>query len=81
MKFRVTMKDPDVLHDAIQEAVAECAAALTGIDEDERPAVAEKRCEKVAELCGTWFGYDEYLTVEIDTDAKTCVVIPDSEIE
>jgi hypothetical protein len=54
MKFRVTMKDPDTLNDAIEEAV-------------------EKQ------MCGRWFGYGEYLTVEIDTDAKTCTVIPDNE--
>ncbi len=81
MKFRVTMKDPDTLHDAIQEAVEEWAKTLPDIDDDEREAIEEKRREKVDEICGTWFGYGEYLTVEIDTDAKTCVVIPDSEVE
>lgn len=28
------------------------------------------------ELCKKWFEYGEYLTVEIDTDAKTCTVVP-----
>jgi hypothetical protein len=31
---------------------------------------------KVQELCSTWFSYGEYLTVEIDTEAKTCTVLP-----
>lgn len=75
MKFRVTMKDPDTLYEAIKEAVDEQVEALP-LDEDEREDVAETRIEKVKELCGTWFKYDEYLEVEIDTDAETCVVVP-----
>lgn len=76
MKFRVTMKDPDTLIDAVNDAVAESIKGL-GLDDGERAAVAEKRAEKTLNLCGKWFGYSEYLTVEIDTDAMTCVVIPD----
>lgn len=83
MKFRVTMKDPDTLHDAIQEAIerelANHVEQFTGteylLDADERDAIQERREEKTRELCAKWFRYSEYLTVEIDTDAKTCVVV------
>ncbi len=75
MKFTVTMKDPDTLHDAIADAVSEAVSPLSN-DADEREAIAEVRREKINELCSQWFEYGEYLTVEIDTDAGTCVVVP-----
>lgn len=76
MKFRVTMKDPDTLHDAINDAVRAEVAKLELTDADEVEAVAENRREKVGKLCDKWFEYGEYLTVEVDTDAQTCVVVP-----
>lgn len=75
MKIKVTMKDPDTLQDAIEEAVKKDLSDL-GLDQDELESVMEKRCEKVTTLACKWFEYGEYLTVEIDTDAKTCVVVP-----
>jgi hypothetical protein len=75
MIFRVTMKDPDTLHDAIRDAVAKLP--MEGLDDEEAELVREKRAEKVGELCSRkWFEYGEYLTVEIDTEAKICVVVP-----
>ncbi len=76
MKFTVTMKDPDTLHDAIVDAVANEVAAIADLDEDEREGVEETRRERITELCNKWFEYGEYLCVEVDTDAGTCVVIP-----
>jgi hypothetical protein len=78
MKFRVTMKDPDTLSDAIDEAVEESTSAevLVGFSDEEREAVAEKRREAYSAIAGKWIEYGEYLTVEIDTEAKTCTVIP-----
>lgn len=74
MKFRVTMKDPDCLNDAIADAVRESLAADERLDADEMDAVGEVRREKVGESCKRWFKWGEYLTVEVDTDAGTCVV-------
>ena len=76
MKFKVQMKDPDVLGDAIERAVREDVAKL-GLDADERGVVEEKRREKVGAICDAWFAHGEYLTVEIDTVARTCVVVAD----
>lgn len=75
MKFRVQMKDPDTLHDAINAAVAEDVNPLSN-DADEREAVAAVRRERIGKLCAKWFEYGEYLCVEIDTEAGTCVVVP-----
>ncbi len=74
MKFRVMMKDPDTLSDAIRDA-AEESVALLGLDLDEREVVEERRIEKTRDLCHRWFKYGECLTVEIDTEAQTCTVV------
>lgn len=78
MKFKVTMKDPDTLHDAIEEAVKRELASVKELTEDDREALQEPRREKISDLCSQWFEYGEYLTVEIDTEAGTCVVVANS---
>jgi hypothetical protein len=30
----------------------------------------------IRNLCKRWIQYEEYITVEIDTEAKTCEVVP-----
>lgn len=75
MKFRVAMKDPDALHDAIAWAVAREVAGLP-LDDVEKALVAEGRREKVRAQCVRWFEHGECLIVEIDTDAGTCTVVP-----
>lgn len=79
MKFRVSMKDPDTLYDAIRDAVEEQVKTQFGglpdiIPEDWEP-VKERRVRSIEDLCSKWFMYGEYLEVEIDTDAKTCTVV------
>lgn len=74
MKIKVTMKDPDTMHDAVQEAVAREVKAM-GLPEDEEEQLIELRCEKVREKMYKWFEYGEYLTVEVDTDSMTATVI------
>jgi hypothetical protein len=78
MKFKVQLKDPDVLHDAIRDAVtkhvAEKAAAMD-LDDEERQNLVDRRCDRIAEMAGRWFKWGEYLTVEIDTEAGTCTVL------
>lgn len=79
MKFRVTMKDPDTLHDAIREAVGKHIKEIGITDEDEIEALVDSRVEKVQKLCNAWFDYGEYLTVEIDTEAKAIHVVTRTE--
>jgi len=73
MKFKVTMKDPDTLYDAINDAVDDLK--IEGLSNEELEAIKEPRKEAIRELCSQWFEYGEYLTVEIDTEAKTCTVL------
>jgi len=77
MIFRVTMKDPDVLYEAINDALKE---DLSGFDDDdEREAIKEVRYEKIDAIASKWFQYGEYLTVEIDTKLNTIKVIENEE--
>lgn len=79
MKFKVQMKDPDTLDDAIAEAVRESIKGLPGLSDDERQVLEDQRVVETGNLCTKWFEYGEYLTVEIDTEAGTCVVLPATE--
>ncbi len=74
MKFKVTMKTPDTLLDAIRDAAKEDVNNLQGIDPDESQDLVDSRIEKAAKVAAKWFKYSEYLTVEVDTEAQTCVV-------
>ena len=76
MIFRVTMKDPDTLYDAIKESICEDIDRLNLKSESEYEAIKEIRIDEINSFCREWFKYGEYLTVEIDTDKKTCVVVP-----
>lgn len=69
------MKDPDTLLDACKEA-AGLSVRDIGLNDREQALVAEAREDTFYEIAGRWFDCGEYLTVEIDTDAKTCVVVP-----
>lgn len=80
MIFKVYMKDPDVLHDGIEEAVDEELKG-SGLPDDEQEALREIRVEKAIDVAGTWFKYGEYLTVEIDTEKETIRVVPAGEDE
>jgi len=72
MKFRVIMKTPDALEYALMTAYpVEESASQEAIE------VASKGIEDAMELCERkWFRCGELLTVEIDTEAQTCVVVP-----
>ena len=74
MKFKVTMKDPDKLQDAEADAVRADLEKIAGLTADDRKALYEVRLDAVREVTKQWFKYGEYLTVEIDTEAKTATV-------
>lgn len=76
MKFKVTMKDPDTLGDAISNAVTEALKNIEGLSDEDRESLHERRCEEARNVASKWFEYGEYLTVEIDTDAQTAAVVP-----
>lgn len=74
MKFRVTMKDPDGVGDAIKEAARRSVAGMK-LDADELEQLEETRREKIDEQLRKWFEYSEYLKVDIDLEAGTATVV------
>ena len=73
MKFKVTFKDPDALIDCIAQAVDE--QPREEISDSEMAEGNDARKERIRDLCGKWFEYGEYLTVEVDTERETCTVV------
>lgn len=75
MIVRVTLKDPDTLYDAINDAVDECPIEqVHNVTAEEAESIREIRKERIRELSQKWFEYGEYVTLIIDTDKETCTV-------
>lgn len=72
MKFKITMKDPDGVYECVQEAIVK--SLPDGLTAAERDMLKESRQDTFSEYMRRWFQFGEYITVEIDTDAKTCTV-------
>ncbi len=75
MKLKVMFKELDSLSDSIDEALKR-EQKPSDISDDEQKYLHEMRREQVKKFTSRWFEYGEYLTVELDTDAQTCVVVP-----
>jgi len=73
MKIRITFKDPDAVSDAIDDAFGDLKRP-DGVDADEWGDIVESRKENLS--LSPWIEWMEYCTVEIDTDAKTAIVVP-----
>jgi hypothetical protein len=81
MKVEVTLKDPDTLYDALQEAEAELRDELMaklGLSRDGAEAEAKSRVEKAQEVADKYFKYGEYVTLIIDDEADTITVKPNA---
>lgn len=77
MKFRVTMKDPDTLTDAISDALDnDHEHPPTGLSQDVLNVLWDQRKDRAYSIASKWFKYGEYVTIEIDTEAMTAIVIP-----
>lgn len=74
MKFKITMKDPDTLHDATMDAVTADIAKIEGLSKADREALFETRMDAAREVTRLWFKWGEYVTIEVDTEAKTATV-------
>ena len=76
MIFRITVKDPDGVANSMQEAARRSIEDVNIDDENERELLIDSRREQLDELASTWIEYEEYITIEIDTEANTAVVVP-----
>lgn len=81
MKIRVTLKDPDTLHDSASEAF-NALPKPDGVSAAEWALLREsRRDEAVSAISSGWMQYGEYLTVEFDLVAKTARVVERGEQE
>lgn len=67
MKVRLVFKTPDVVENAVNEAISDG----TTFSEEE----IENFPDEFKELAKKWIQYGECVTLEIDTEKKTCVVV------
>lgn len=76
MKISVTLKDPDGFYESVDDAVEKAVEAeFPTADADENEALREKRTEKVWKVLEQWVRYQEYITIEFDTEAGTASVM------
>lgn len=77
MKIQITMKNPDCVYDAVQQAAKDSADEVTGLTTGERAELVESRREEIAESIQKWVKDGEYITVELDTVLQTARVCED----
>lgn len=73
MKFTITFKDPDGVYDSLRDAARQ--AVPEGLDDEEREDLIATRREKLTEAIEPWVQYDEYISIEFDTEAGTATVL------
>lgn len=80
MIVRAKFKDPDTMPDAVKDQALRDVRAIQGLTDGERMAVLEVRVVEAREQIGDlWMEYDEYITVEFDTNKRTARVVPKDE--
>lgn len=79
MRFRVTLKSPDACRDSIEDRIEQYKQELREdhgyTDEETIEEMADAMDHELQAEAEKWFGYGEYLTVELDTEAHTCKVV------
>ena len=78
MLIRIYLKDPDGVYESIDDAVRGHVQTVDGVrpnDDAYEDLVTARRKSADKELA-RWVEYGEYVTVEIDTVAKTARVVP-----
>ena len=73
VKVKLFLKDPDGVYESVKDAVQETLP--DGLNEDEAEDLLKSRMEDTHEKLKTWVKWKENVTVEIDTEAGTAVVL------
>lgn len=77
MKFQITFKDPDGVHDSITEVISDQLSHFQYLNNKlpNQDEVEQNWREQINESISKWVDYGEYITVEFDTDAGTATVV------
>lgn len=73
MKIKLMLKDPDGVYESVKEAVID--SLPEGLSRDEREDVIRTRMENAWDVLRKWVEFQEYVRIEIDTDAGTARVL------
>lgn len=77
MKIRIFLKDPDGVYESLRDAFAEAVADENpNLSSDERQTIAEQRKEDADGVIRKWIEFEENVTIEIDTETNTAIVLP-----
>ena len=76
MKIQLVFKNPDVVYEAVDEFEEKLREAHDGLTEDEVLDRVQEYREEAQEVASKWLEYGEYVTLELDTETKTCIVLP-----
>jgi len=77
MKVQITFKNPDAIDNGIDEAITseKLVEALGEDDIEDFVEVEESIREDVKVDLAKWISYNEYVTIEFDTEAETAKVL------
>ena len=75
MKIKITLKDPDGICDAVDNAAEISARSTSGLSESEIDQIKEARRVRIAEEVKPWVDRGEYVRIEIDTESGTATVL------
>lgn len=75
MIINITLKDPDGVYDAIQDAAENSLQLAEDLDQDEAESLLQSSANKIEESLEPWIEYSEYVRIQIDTEAKTATVL------
>jgi hypothetical protein len=75
MKLLISMKTPDAVICAATDYARRELEASGQADADDAAEQLENLTEEGKELLSRWFTHGEYVRLEVDTDAGTCVVL------
>lgn len=78
MKFKVTLKSPDSFDYAIYDLLKQERETLeeSGMESDLINEQMEIFENDVREFMSAWVSGGEYVTMEFNSDTKTCMVVP-----
>lgn len=87
MIFRVTLSDEDGIYNSLHDSALECVAQAhrtpadeLDVDESEIADAIDMKHEKMSTALDKWAKNEQTIVLEVDTDAKTCRVVPVSEL-
>lgn len=77
MKIKIRLSDTNSICNAsIDAAIAKVAGIHGSFNKRKIRLLEEKAREEITNELKPWIDVNEFVTIEIDTEAKTCVVIP-----